>query len=91
MGVPTSEVGYTPAMPRREDHEVHKGHVVALGENICIYMFSAKHSKILFSHICTVHPAIIKVFNYQLIHKRIVFKGVLKFTLKVQQLQHVSV
>ena len=30
MGVPTSEVGYTPAMPRREDHEVHKGHVVAL-------------------------------------------------------------
>jgi hypothetical protein len=32
MGVPTSEVGYIPAMPRREDHEVHKGHVVALGE-----------------------------------------------------------
>jgi hypothetical protein len=30
MGVPTSEVGYTPAMPRREDHEVHKGHVVTL-------------------------------------------------------------
>jgi len=24
MGVPTSEVGYTSAMPRREDHEVHK-------------------------------------------------------------------
>jgi hypothetical protein len=24
MGVPTSEVGYTIAMPRREDHEVHK-------------------------------------------------------------------
>jgi len=24
MGVPSSEVGYTPAMPRREDHEVHK-------------------------------------------------------------------
>ena len=32
MGVPTSEVGYTPAMPRREDHEVHKGHVVAKEE-----------------------------------------------------------
>jgi hypothetical protein len=32
MGVPTSEVGYTPAMHRREDHEVHNGHVVALGE-----------------------------------------------------------
>ena len=24
MGVPTSEFGYTAAMPRREDHEVHK-------------------------------------------------------------------
>jgi len=24
MGVPTSEVGYTSAMPRREDHEVPK-------------------------------------------------------------------
>jgi hypothetical protein len=24
MGVPTSEVGYITAMPRREDHEVHK-------------------------------------------------------------------
>jgi len=24
MDVPTSEFGYTPAMPRREDHEVHK-------------------------------------------------------------------
>jgi len=30
MGVPTSEVGYTPAMLRSEDDEVHKGHVVAL-------------------------------------------------------------
>jgi len=24
MGVPTSKVGYTSAMPRREDYEVHK-------------------------------------------------------------------
>jgi len=24
MGVPASEVGYTPAMSRREDHQVHK-------------------------------------------------------------------
>jgi len=24
MGVPTSEVSYTFAMPRREDHEIHK-------------------------------------------------------------------
>jgi hypothetical protein len=32
MGVPTSEVGYTSATTGRGDHEVHKGHVVALGE-----------------------------------------------------------
>ena len=32
MGVPNSEVGYTPAMTRSEDHEVHKGHVEVLGE-----------------------------------------------------------
>jgi len=29
MDVPTSEVSFTPAVPRREDHEVHKD-VVAL-------------------------------------------------------------
>jgi hypothetical protein len=30
MGVPTSEVGYTSATIGRGDHEVHKGHVVAI-------------------------------------------------------------
>jgi len=24
MGIPTSEVGYASAMPRREDHDIHK-------------------------------------------------------------------
>jgi hypothetical protein len=47
---------------------------------------------------CLIHVAIIRVlhaqrslskFYYQLMHKRIALKGVLKFTLK--QLQHVSV
>jgi hypothetical protein len=33
MGVPTSEVGYTSATTRRGDHKVHKGHVLALGNN----------------------------------------------------------
>jgi hypothetical protein len=33
MSVPTSDVGYTSAKPGRGDHEVRKGHVVALGEN----------------------------------------------------------
>jgi len=37
MGIPTSEVGYIPAMPRREDHEVHKGRVVALDQKIPYY------------------------------------------------------
>ena len=27
-----SEVGYTPAMPKSEDHKVHKGHVMALDQ-----------------------------------------------------------
>jgi hypothetical protein len=30
MGDPTSEVGYTSATAGRGDHEVHKGHVVAV-------------------------------------------------------------
>jgi hypothetical protein len=30
MGVPASEVDYTSATTGRGDHEVHKGHVVAL-------------------------------------------------------------
>jgi hypothetical protein len=38
MGVPTSEVCYTSTTPRRGDHEVHDGHVVALGKkNISDY------------------------------------------------------
>jgi hypothetical protein len=34
MGVPTSEVGYTSATTGRGDHEVHTGHVVALGGGV---------------------------------------------------------
>jgi len=40
MGVPTSEVGYTSAMPRREDHEVHRD-MWGLGER------GKKHTHIL--------------------------------------------
>jgi hypothetical protein len=32
MDIPTSEVGYNSATAGRGDHEVHKGHVVALRE-----------------------------------------------------------
>jgi hypothetical protein len=35
MGVPTLEVGYTSATTGRGDHEVHKGHVMALEIHIC--------------------------------------------------------
>jgi len=34
MSVPTSEVGYTSAMPRREDHEVHKRTCGGIGRKI---------------------------------------------------------
>jgi hypothetical protein len=45
MGIPTSEVGYTSATAGRGDHEVHKGHVVALAtENL-------SHRHILFIHV----------------------------------------
>jgi hypothetical protein len=39
MGVPTSEIGYTSATAGRGDHEVHKGHVVALGKKKFIYEY----------------------------------------------------
>jgi len=38
MGVPTSEFGYTSAMPRREDHEVRKGLVGHWIKKITIVM-----------------------------------------------------
>jgi hypothetical protein len=39
MGVPTSEVGYALATTGKGDHEVHKGHLVALGEKKNIYIY----------------------------------------------------
>jgi hypothetical protein len=42
MGVPNLEVGYTSATTGRGDHEVHKGHVVALEEKIYIYRVIGK-------------------------------------------------
>jgi hypothetical protein len=35
MGVLTSEVGYTSTTTGRGDHEVHKGHVMALAKKKC--------------------------------------------------------
>jgi len=48
MGVPTSEVGYTSAMPRREDHEVRKGHVGHWGgekKNFYLYVAFVIHKQ----------------------------------------------
>jgi ABC-type arginine/histidine transport system permease subunit len=42
MGVPTSEVGYTTAMPGREEHEVHKNMWWHWIKKIYIYIFIAK-------------------------------------------------
>jgi hypothetical protein len=39
MGVPAKEVGYTSVTTGRGDHEVHKGHVVALEKNIATTKF----------------------------------------------------
>jgi hypothetical protein len=46
MGVPTSEVGYTPAMPRREDHEVHKRTCGGIGEKKKYYTVVEKDYKV---------------------------------------------
>jgi hypothetical protein len=47
MGVPTSEVGYALATTGRGDHEVHKGHVVALEKKITVLlndMFTSRNT-----------------------------------------------
>jgi hypothetical protein len=46
MGVPTLDVGYTSATTGREDHEVHKGHVVALGEKTSEEWLESYESKL---------------------------------------------
>jgi hypothetical protein len=40
MGIPTSEVGYTSATTGREDHEIHKGYVVALVKKNAIFLLA---------------------------------------------------
>jgi hypothetical protein len=48
MGVPTSEVGYTSATAEGGVHEVHKGHVVALGKNISILMERISRNPVIY-------------------------------------------
>ena len=50
MGVPTSEVGYTSAMPRREGpRSRQKGHVVVLGKKKNSPQFSNKGKELCIS------------------------------------------
>jgi hypothetical protein len=49
MNVPISEVGYTSATTGKGDHEVHKGHVVALEEkSLNGIVYSHRKTEILF-------------------------------------------
>jgi hypothetical protein len=50
MGVPTLEVGYTSATTGRGDHEVHKGHVVALGERNLIIILEIISKTVCFKY-----------------------------------------
>jgi hypothetical protein len=47
MGVPTSEVGYTSATTGSGDHEVHKGHVVAVAKNNSVYKTVTEKNKFI--------------------------------------------
>ena len=71
MGVPASEVGYTPAMPRRKDHEVHKGHVVALEKkNLEKHWidYVCPLNRILYCWFVSVHYITINVLLFPLVH-----------------------
>jgi hypothetical protein len=54
MGVPTSDVGYSSATNGRGDHEVHKGHVVALEKKIITKQLL----------ITVTNAIVILIFNY---------------------------
>jgi hypothetical protein len=46
MSVPTLEVGYTSATTGRGDHEVHKGHVVALEKTLLNIKEEPRYKKV---------------------------------------------
>jgi hypothetical protein len=63
MGVPTSKVGYTTATTGRGDHEVHKGHVAALG--------GKKLNLNTLTYLLTPYSTVLleKLTNFQLVKK----------------------
>ena len=66
MGVPRSEVGYTAAMPRREDNEVHKGmwwgHWTK--ENIVTYFCPLRSGTIALQHIHRKHMRLYRLGTF---------------------------
>jgi hypothetical protein len=65
MGFPTSEVGYTSATVGRGDHEVHKGHVVALAKKLREYGFAEiKYNKLKKRGSCV---------NFKLLYRNFVY------------------
>jgi len=63
MGVPNSEVGYTSAMPGREDHEVHKD-IWWHWKYIYIYIYI---------YICQIKLVPCTLTSVRLYHYRLVF------------------
>ena len=94
MGVPTSEVSYTSAMPRREDHEVHKdmwGHwtkkQLFLSFNLGILHLEPNKIWMLLKNVLLVHSFGICLVLYPLqsyihiiyfVHIRIVHLNIIK-------------
>jgi hypothetical protein len=81
MGVQTSEVGYTSATTGRWDHEVHKGHVVAIGVGDIIPGTEITgqycHTRLTSSHV--FHAAICNCME---------FKGHRNFMAPIQNVQN---
>jgi len=70
MGVTTSEVGYTSAMPRREDDEVHKDMWGHWKKKIYIYLLTYKTCPRIFATVlnrCTAEVSTISDINVLLI------------------------
>jgi hypothetical protein len=60
MGVPTLEVGYISATTGRGDHEVHKGHVVALEEKKRLWLNSDVEYQLNVSELSVVVRVLVK-------------------------------
>jgi hypothetical protein len=90
MGVPVSEVGYTLATAWRGDHEVHKGHVEALGEKIVAHYCCVSYCSFSAPPAVRILHQIILIFRFlfRIALWRPAFRRVRKFA-KNDKLLHV--